>query len=59
MEAEVQLTIDQYDRDMAKSREEGKKAGIKEVVEWVNKIDIVDECCITEWQAKVKEWLGE
>ena len=45
--------------NMADILHQSKQEGIKEVVDWVNKIDIVDECCITEWQAKVKEWLGE
>jgi len=43
--------------------EVGRKAGIKEVVEWVEQYKCVDEDCVKwqcfekeEWQAKLKEW---
>ncbi|KKK67360.1 hypothetical protein LCGC14_2954830 [marine sediment metagenome] len=32
------------------------KAGIREVVGFVNMFELIDEDCKDEWQAKLKEW---
>jgi len=37
METEVQLTVEQYDKDIAKSREAGRQEALKEVGEWIER----------------------
>ena len=36
--------------------EAGRRAGIKEVVEWIDKEDAIDRMMRERWQAKLKEW---
>jgi len=32
------------------------KAGRKQVVDWINEADIIDDFCLEEWQSQLKEW---
>lgn len=59
MEAQAEITAPVF-------FEEGRKAGIKEVVEWINKNATDIKCSgvmltflIKMWQAKLKEWEEE
>ena len=50
---------DIQDNDFSYAYHKGKKAGIKEVVEWINETDILVMLSPRkrrEWQAKLKSW---
>lgn len=54
-ERKKHYTIENYDRETF-CYEKGKKAGIKEVAEWIEGHQLQLYIIPTVWQAKLKEW---